>query len=98
MLQVACTRILRLLRQKGVIEDDTVNAHEALSDNEPALAELAVASTLGRAPAGPALRRKEPISLRSGGDLKHPKGLCSTRFIQTRPWKSRPGTMAPSST
>ena len=53
------TRILRLLRQKGVVEDDSVNADEALADKEPALAELAVASTLGRVPAGPALRQMD---------------------------------------
>jgi len=56
ILQLATTRILRLLRQKGVVVDDTVNTDEALSDAEPALAELAVASTLGRIPAGPRAR------------------------------------------
>ena len=66
ILQIASTRILRLLRQKGVVEDDAVNADESLADNEPALAELAVATTLGRIPAGPALRQKDPIRLRPG--------------------------------
>src|SRR5690606_9681433 len=77
ILQVATTRILRLLRQKGVVEDDAVNADETLADTEPALAELAVASTLGRVPAGPTLRQKDPIRLRPGRDLEHPKGLCA---------------------
>lgn len=78
ILQLATTRILRLLRQKGVVEDDTVNTDEALTDAEPALAELAVASTLGRIPAGPALRQRDPIRLRPGRDLEYPKGLCAT--------------------
>ena len=78
ILQIACTRILRLLRRQGVVEDDSVNADETLADTEPALAELAVASTLGRVPAGPALRQKDPIRLRPGRDLEHPKGLCAT--------------------
>src|SRR5690606_5141790 len=47
------------------------------TEPEPALAELAVASSLGRVPAGPALRQAEPIRLRPGGDLEHPKGLCA---------------------
>ena len=78
ILQIATTRILRLLRHKGVVEDDAVNADETLADKEPALAELAVASTLGRVPAGPALRQTDPIRLRKGPDLEHPKGLCAT--------------------
>jgi hypothetical protein len=41
------------------------------------LAELAVASTLGRVPAGPTLRQKDPIRLRPGQELQHPKGLCA---------------------
>jgi len=77
ILQLASTRILRLLRHNGVVEDDTVNADEALTDSAPALAELAAASTLGRVPAGPALRQKDPIRLRSGRELEHPKGLCA---------------------
>ena len=78
ILQIATTRILRLLRYKGVVEDDMINADETLTDEEPALAELAVASTLGRVPAGPALRKRDPIRLRKGPDLEHPKGLCAT--------------------
>lgn len=78
ILQIAISRILRLLQRKGVIEHDSVNADETLADNEPALAELAVASTLGRVPAGPALHQKEPIHLRPGRELEPPKGLCAT--------------------
>lgn len=78
ILQIASTRILRLLRHKGVVEDDTVNADEALSDSEPALAELAVASTLGRVPAGPALRQQDPIRLSPGRAVEYPKGLCAS--------------------
>ena len=78
ILQIACTRILRLLRQRGVVEDDSVNTDKALADKEPALAELAVASTLGRVPAGPPLRQMDPIRLRPGRDLEHTKGLCAT--------------------
>ena len=61
----------------GVIENDAVNADETLAETEPGLAELAVASTLGRVPAGPALRQKNPIRLRPGQELEHPKGLCA---------------------
>ncbi len=78
ILQIASTRILRLLRYKGVVEDDMINADESLTESDPALAELAVASTLGRVPAGPALRKREPIRLRPGRDLEHTKGLCAT--------------------
>jgi Putative transposase/Transposase zinc-binding domain len=77
ILQIAETRILRLLRRQGVIEDAAVNADETLAETEPALAELAVASTLGRVPAGPTLRQKDPIRLRPGQELEHPKGLCA---------------------
>jgi hypothetical protein len=77
ILQIATTRILRLLRRKGVIENDAVNADETLADEEPALAQLAVASTLGWVPAGPALRQKEPIRLSPGRELEYPKGLCA---------------------
>ncbi len=55
-----------------------INADESLTESDPALAELAVASTLGRVPAGPALRKREPIRLRPGRDLEHTKGLCAT--------------------
>jgi hypothetical protein len=78
ILQIATTRILRLLRQKGVVEDGEVNADETLADEEPALAELAVASTLGRVPAGPALRQRDPIRLSPGRELEYSKGLCAT--------------------
>jgi hypothetical protein len=61
-----------------VIEDDKFNAHEALTDTEPALAELAVAATLDRVPAGPALRQQDPIRLSPGRELEYPKGLCAT--------------------
>ena len=77
LLQIASIRILRLLRRKGVVEDDAVAADESLADTEPALAELAVASTLGRIPAGPALLQKDPIRLRPSRDLEYPKGLCA---------------------
>jgi hypothetical protein len=77
MLQIARTRILVLLRRKGVITDDTVSADAKLADSEPALAELAVASTLGTLPAGPALRRREPITLRGDRGLEVTKGLCA---------------------
>ena len=65
LLHIPRTRILALLRRKGVIAGDTVATDAALADSEPALAGLAVASTLGTLPAGPALRRREPITLRS---------------------------------
>ncbi len=50
ILQIARTRIVALLRRKGVIADDdesgasVVTADATLADAEPALAELAVAS------------------------------------------------------
>jgi hypothetical protein len=55
-----------------------VTADEALAESEPALAELAVACVTGRVPAGPALRRQEPIQLRAGSELAHTKALCAT--------------------
>jgi hypothetical protein len=79
ILQIAQTRVLRLLRRQGVIEDDTVNADDTLTDQEPALAELAVASTLGSVPAGPTLRQKDLIRLRTGRDLEHPRGSAPPR-------------------
>ena len=38
ILQIASTRILRLLRYKGVVEDDMINADESLTESDPALA------------------------------------------------------------
>ncbi|HEY6723731.1 MAG TPA: transposase [Polyangiaceae bacterium] len=35
ILQIASSRILRLLRRSGVVEDDAVNADESLADSEP---------------------------------------------------------------
>jgi hypothetical protein len=77
LLQIARTRILALLRRKRVITDDAVTADAALGESEPALAELAVASTLGSVPAGPALRRREPVRLRDDRGLEVTKGLCA---------------------
>lgn len=57
ILQIIRYRVLRLLRQKRVIEDDSVNADEAVMGTEPALAEFAVASTLDSVPAGSAAKR-----------------------------------------
>jgi hypothetical protein len=67
LLQIASARIIAMLRIKGVIADDdesgasVVSADTALGSSEPALAELAVASAAGTLPAGPALRRRDPI-------------------------------------
>jgi hypothetical protein len=83
VLQIARTRIIALLRRKGVISDDdesgasVVTADATLADTEPALAELAVASTLGAVPAGPALHRRDPIKLRADSELMHTKALCA---------------------
>jgi Putative transposase len=55
-----------------------ITADEALAESEPALAELAVASVTGRVPAGPALRRREPIKLRAGSEPSLTKALCAT--------------------
>jgi hypothetical protein len=83
VLQIARTRILGLLRRKGVIAGDdesgasVVTADASLADGEPVLAELAIASTLGTLPAGPALRRREPIRLRDDHGLEVTKGLCA---------------------
>ena len=57
--------------------DDSVAADAKLADGEPALAGLAVASTLGSMPAGPALHRREPITLRGDRGLEVSKGLCA---------------------
>ncbi len=54
-----------------------VTADAALEDKEPALAALAAASVAGTVPAGPALRRQDPIKLRSTAELAHTKGLCA---------------------
>ena len=80
ILQIARTRIIRLLRRKGVIADDdasAVTADAALEDKEPALAALAAASVAGTVPAGPALRRQDPIKLRSTAEPAQTKGLCA---------------------
>ncbi len=77
LLQIARARILALLRRKGVIADDAVSADARLGESEPALAGLAVASTLGTVPAGPALRRREPVRLRDDRGLEVTKGLCA---------------------
>ena len=77
LLQIARARILALLRRKGVIADDAVKADAALGESESALAGLAVASTLGSAPAGPALHRREPSTLRGDRGLEVSKGLCA---------------------
>jgi ribosomal protein L40E len=77
LLQIARTRILALLRRKGVIADDAVTADASLADGEPALAGLAVASTLGSMPAGPTLRRREPVHLREQSALEPARGLCA---------------------
>ncbi len=90
VLQIARARILALLRRKGVITDadesgsgsgsgaSVVSADATLAESEPALAQLAVASTLGTVPAGPALRRRDPITLRGEARLLHTKALCAT--------------------
>lgn len=78
VLQVARARILALLRRKGVIEDDSVTRDAELADSEPALAALAAASVTGTLPAGPALRRRDPIELRGDTELLHTKALCAT--------------------
>ncbi|MEB2314349.1 MAG: transposase [Polyangiaceae bacterium] len=83
ILQIARARIVRLLRRRGVVTDDdasgtnVVNADTALADNESALAALAAASVAGTVPAGPALRRQDPVKLRSRAELAHTKGLCA---------------------
>lgn len=79
ILQIVRARVLALLRRKGVIENDAVARDAKLSDREPALAALAVASVTGTLPAGPALRRRDPIQLRPyEAELLHTKALCAT--------------------
>ncbi|MBK7583313.1 MAG: transposase [Myxococcales bacterium] len=77
ILQIVRARVLALLRRKGVIEDDAVARDAKLADSEPALAALAAASVTGTLPAGPALRRRDPIQLRCEAEL-HTKALCAT--------------------
>ncbi len=55
-----------------------VTSDTALAEAEPALAQLAVASTQGTVPAGPALHRQDPITLRAGAELAFTKALCAT--------------------
>ncbi len=85
VLQIARTRIVALLLRQGVLADDDdesgasfVTAEEVLAESEPALAALAVASVTGRAPAGPTLRKREPIKLRAGSEPGLTKALCAT--------------------
>ncbi len=52
-----------------------VTSDTALAEAEPALAQLAVASTQGTLPAGPALHRQDPITLRAGAQLAFSKAL-----------------------
>ena len=77
VLQIARARILRLLRRKGVIEDEEVIADRQLADEQPALARLTDASVQGAPPAGPALHQREPIALRPRGELEV-RGLCAS--------------------
>jgi hypothetical protein len=84
ILQIVRARVLALLRRKGVIEDDAVSCDAALDDSEPALAVLAAASVTGTLPAGPALRRRDPIHLRSEAELLHTKALCPPSGITKR--------------
>ncbi len=65
-----------------IADDDASDASvvaldAALEDKEPALCALAAASVAGTVPAGPALRRQDPIKLRSTAELAHTKGLCA---------------------
>jgi hypothetical protein len=76
LLQIARARILRLLGRRGVIEDDEVTAERELADREPALAQLVGPSVTGSPPAGPTLRRRDPIQLRDRGELEL-RGLCA---------------------
>jgi len=66
-----------MLRRKGVLEDDAVTRDAALVDSEPALAQLAAAAVAGTLPAGPALRRRDPIALGGATELLHTKALCA---------------------
>ena len=61
-------RVLRLLRRRGVIEDDpSTGGLELLpteaAEREPVLAQLSAAAVTGRVPAGPERRERPPIRL-----------------------------------
>jgi hypothetical protein len=80
VLQTACVRILRLLRRKGVIEDEHVLADSQLTDDQLTLALLSGASVTGAAPAGPALHQRDPshpVELRTHGKPEV-RGLCAS--------------------
>lgn len=66
-----------MLRRKGVIEDDAVVRDAALADREPALAQIAAAAVAGTLPAGPALRRRDPIALGGATEFLYTKALCA---------------------
>ncbi|MBN2192920.1 MAG: transposase [Polyangiaceae bacterium] len=76
LLQIARTRILRLLGRRGVIQADEVTADGELADREPALAQLVGPGVAGSPPAGPTLRRRDPIQLRDRGEIEL-RGLCA---------------------
>ncbi|MBK7585806.1 MAG: transposase zinc-binding domain-containing protein [Myxococcales bacterium] len=83
VLQIARTRIIALLRRKGVISDDdesgasVVTADATLADTEPALAGARSGVHPGRRSASPALHRRDPIKLRADSELMHTKALCA---------------------
>jgi Putative transposase/Transposase zinc-binding domain len=83
VLQIASARIIAMLRKNGVITHDdesaasVVSADTAFGSSEPALAELAVASAAGTLPAGPALRRRDPIKLLGVPKPAYKKALCA---------------------
>jgi hypothetical protein len=65
VLQIVRVLILRLLVRRGVVqgEPDLTVVDDDLAEREPALAQLASAAVLGQPPAGPALRRRNPIEI-----------------------------------
>ena len=67
LMQVLRVRILSYLVRARVIESacGLTVLEDTLAEREPALAQLAAAAVSGLAPAGPELRRREPVALRT---------------------------------
>jgi hypothetical protein len=67
LMQVVRVRILSYLVRARVIESacELTVLEDTLAEREPALAQLAAAAVSGLAPAGPELRRREPVALRT---------------------------------
>lgn len=68
MLQIAKTRILKALTRLGAVEvrPDALAVDDAWAARDPVLAHLAAAAVAGLPPAGPAERKRDPVTIVDG--------------------------------